>query len=120
MNSIDPSVDPLSETMTSKSSDFVPWKIDRKQSEITFRSFQHRMTMDSFIKWCNSSFKRSSVDSRQSIYRGGTPRRRTTSLRDRKSEGKCTRYQAKRLDWTETSRISAGSVCTVCPGSSCE
>src|SRR6266576_7128056 len=48
MNSIEPSVDPLSETMTSKSVECVEAQMDRRQSEMTLRSFQHKITMDNF------------------------------------------------------------------------
>ena len=49
INSMDPSVDPLSETMTSKVVECVPAKMEVRQSVITLRSFQHSMTIDSFI-----------------------------------------------------------------------
>jgi len=42
-------VDPLSEMMTSNSVERVPAKIDCKQFEITFRSFQQMITMASFM-----------------------------------------------------------------------
>src|SRR3990172_2923707 len=50
MNSMEPSVEPLSETMTSNSVECVPAKIDRRQSAMTVRSFQQRMTTDNFMK----------------------------------------------------------------------
>src|SRR6185437_9669167 len=49
MRSIEPSVEPLSETITSKSILFVFSKIERRQFSITFQSFQQIITIDSFI-----------------------------------------------------------------------
>src|SRR4051812_45478410 len=49
ITSTDPSVDPLSDTMISKSTDCVQVKMDLRQSLITFKSFQQIMTIDNFI-----------------------------------------------------------------------
>src|ERR1700722_6581814 len=49
MNSTESSVDPLSDTITSNSEELVVAKIDCRQSEMTLRSFQHKITIESFI-----------------------------------------------------------------------
>src|SRR5271165_660637 len=49
MYSTEPSEEPLSETMTSNSVSCVVAYMDRRQSLMTLRSFQHNMTIDNFI-----------------------------------------------------------------------
>src|SRR5207245_8006575 len=68
MNSTDPSVEPLSETMTSNSVECVSAQMERRHSLIVSRSFQQTVTMDNFIakvsrtgRLCQFSGSRGSV-----------------------------------------------------------
>ena len=49
INSMEPSVEPLSDTITSHSTVLLSWTSESKQSVMTFRSFQQMITMDSFM-----------------------------------------------------------------------
>src|SRR5437868_4109780 len=82
INSTEPSVDPLSETMISKSVECVRSIIERRQSSITFKSFQQMMTIDSFTAL---TFRVPRLEQRTIIRRLESPRTR------------CEFYSASRL-----------------------